>query len=267
MLKHISYSAIKDYSFCPHYFRLTRIDRVYKFAGNIHTAFGSAVHSTIEGKLLYDNNYQNKKYDEDYNTKKEFIKNFKGEITSLQKEDIDKITKKDISDMTVQGSELSSLAIDALGEKFGKYELIAVEEELTEPLEKYKSYDFKGFIDIVIKTEDGIVHVIDWKTCSWGWDARRKADSMTGYQLAYYKHFYANKYNIDPKKIETHFALLKRTAKKDKAEIFRITTGKVKVDNAMNLLDKVMKNVERGRFFKNLTQCENCVLRKKNICV
>ncbi len=76
-------------------------------------------------------------------------------------------------------------------------------------------YDFKGFIDVVIKTPDGKYHIIDWKTCSWGWDARRKNDKMVTYQLALYKNYFCQKHNIDPKKVETYFAFLKRTAKEE----------------------------------------------------
>ena len=53
------------------------------------------------------------------------------------------------------------------------------------------SMTFLAFVDCIIKTEDGKNHIIDWKTCSWGWDARRKSDTMTTYQLSYYKHFYS----------------------------------------------------------------------------
>ncbi len=60
--------------------------------------------------------------------------------------------------------------------------------------------DFKGFIDLVIKTPDGKYHVIDWKTCSWGWDMKKKTDKMMAYQLSFYKNYFAKKHNIDLKK-------------------------------------------------------------------
>ena len=101
--------------------------------------------------------------------------------------------------------------------------MVSVEEMLFEDIrtQDYNTdYKFKGFIDLVLKTEDGKYHIIDWKTCSWGWDMKKKTDKIISYQLTLYKNFYALKYNIDVNNIETHFALLKRTAKKDKAEIF-----------------------------------------------
>ena len=71
------------------------------------------------------------------------------------------------------------------------------------PIKEYTNgdYNFKGYIDLVLKTKDGKYHIIDWKSCSWGWDARRKADIMTTYQLTLYKHYFAIKHNIKPENI------------------------------------------------------------------
>ena len=51
----------------------------------------------------------------------------------------------------------------------------------------YKSEDFKfkGFIDLVIATSDQKIHLIDWKTTSWGWNSRKKTYSTLAYQLVY----------------------------------------------------------------------------------
>ena len=44
---------------------------------------------------------------------------------------------------------------------------------------------------MVLKTPDGRYHIIDWKTCSWGWDAKKRSDKILAYQLVFYKHFFA----------------------------------------------------------------------------
>ena len=105
---------------------------------------------------------------------------------------------------------------------------------------------FKGYIDLVIKTEDGKYHVIDWKTCSWGWDREKKNSKLITYQLTLYKKFFCQKHNIDPKMVETHFALLKRTAKKDNVEFFRVTSGKF--------------------YIKNRLSCKGCDFYKTKLC-
>ena len=125
---------------------------------------------------------------------------------------------------------------------------------------------FKGFIDLVLKTADGKYHIIDWKSCSWGWNSRRRTEKMTTYQLTLYKYFFAKKHGIDLANIETHFALLKRTAKTDKVEIFRVTSGDKKVDNAIKLLKKALYNVGKEFFFKNRLSCQRCEFYKTEYC-
>ena len=53
-----------------------------------------------------------------------------------------------------------------------------------------EKYNFKGFIDLVLQTDDGKYHIIDWKTCSWGWKSEKKSDRLTTYQLTLYKKFF-----------------------------------------------------------------------------
>ena len=89
---------------------------------------------------------------------------------------------------------------------------------------------------------------------------------MTTYQLTYYKHFYAQKFGIDPKNIETHFALLKRTAKKDFVEIFRVTSGTKKTTNALNLLSRALYNINNKTFIKNRLSCARCEFKNTVHC-
>ena len=95
---------------------------------------------------------------------------------------------------------------------------------------------------------------------------KRRTDRMTTYQLTLYKHFFAKKHNIEPSKIETHFALLKRTAKKDNVEIFRVTSGTKKTENALKLLDKALYNMDKNVFVKNRLSCRRCEFHKTEHC-
>ena len=53
-MPHISYSELKDWVFCAFYHKLTRLDKIDGFRGNAYTAFGSAIHSVCEKKLLQE---------------------------------------------------------------------------------------------------------------------------------------------------------------------------------------------------------------------
>jgi hypothetical protein len=47
---------------------------------------------------------------------------------------------------------------------------------------------------LMVATPDGKVHIFDWKTCSWGWDAKKRSD-QNGHLSTYilYKHLLLSK--------------------------------------------------------------------------
>ena len=241
-MPHISYSELKDWKFCAFYHKLTRVDKIDGFQGNEYTAFGTAMHSVCEKKLLKED------VDNEF-----FVKELKKNIAELP-DDV-KINKKLVSDMVGQGKQIIPEVEAALYEYFPEFEVLAVEMPLMENIENQEGYNFKGFIDAVISTPDGKVHIFDWKTCSWGWNAQKKSDKIVTYQLTLYKHFFCQKMNIDPKDVETHFALLKRTAKKNHVEFFRVTSGAKKTENALKLLNTALYNINNQRYIKNRLSC------------
>jgi len=254
---HISYSELKDWSFCAFYHKLTRVDKLDGFKGNAFTAFGTAIHDVCEKKLLK----------EEINDDEHFIKSFEECLAKLP-EDVE-VDDKLVADMREQGKKLLPEIEDALTDYFGEYEVLASELPLMEPIEGEDDYTFKGYIDAIVATPDGKVHIFDWKTCSWGWDARRKNEKLTTYQLTLYKHFFAQKTDTDPKFIETHFALLKRTAKNNRVEFFRVTSGPQKTKNALKLLNMALWNIKKSRYIKNRLSCTNgygCKFYKTKHC-
>ena len=254
-MSHISYSALKKWDFCPFYHKLSYIDRIKIFQGNIFTAFGTALHETCE-KLVFDDCL-------DY--PKIFGELFEEEIRKLKS-----ISPKDniaIDQMKIQGVELAGLVLKALTFKFPGYKVVSAEESIFEPIASSPGdYDYKGFLDLVIKTPDGKYHIIDWKSCSWGWDIRRKTDKITTYQLTYYKHFFCAKHKIDPKNVETYFGLLKRTAKKERVEIFRVSSGHRKTNNSLKVLNKAVYNIHNNNHPKNRLNCDKCEFNKTEWC-
>ena len=242
-MPHISYSELKDWVFCAFYHKLTRVDKLSGFKGNEYTAFGSAMHSVCEKKLLQED------IDDGF-----FIQEFEKNLESLD-DDVN-IKESLIYDMMAQGKKIIPEIKSALDNYFDKgYEVLFVEMPLMEPIDGEENYKFKGYIDAVVSTPDGKVHIFDWKTCSWGWDSRKKADKMITYQLTLYKNFFCQKMNIDPKNVETHFALLKRTAKKNHVEFFRVTSGAKKTQNALKLLSTALYNIKNKRYIENRLSC------------
>ena len=255
-MSHISYSELKDWKFCSFYHKLTRVDGIDGFKGNEYTAFGTAMHSVCEKKLLKE------QIDEDF-----FVNELNKNIAELDPGI--KINKKLVSDMMGQGPKIIPEIQAALDDYFDEYEVLAVEMPLMEKIEGETEYNFKGFIDAVVATPDGKVHIFDWKTCSWGWNAKKKNDSIVTYQLTLYKKYFCQKMGIDPKDVETHFALLKRTTKKNHVEFFRVTSGPKKTENALKLLATALYNIKNKRYIKNRLSCTSgygCKFYKTEHC-
>lgn len=267
-VNYISYSAWKDWVFCPHKYKLTRVDKVKLFQGNEFSVFGTAVHDTIEQKLLLEKKRSDlgslKDDSEELDCDRYFLKRFDEELEKLKP--AVQIDEQLVADMKQQAAGLVELVIPQLKAVIGEYTVFAAEEEIRCAIDGNLNFDFYGFIDSVFKTPDGKYHIIDWKTCSWGWDIEKKTEKETTYQLTYYKHFFCQKFKIDPSLVETYFGLLKRTAKKDRVEIFRVSSGTKKVSNALKILDTCVKNVEKGKFIKNKLSCTKCEFNKTVYC-
>ena len=260
--KHISYSEWKNWHICPHYHKLTYIDKVTQFQGNIFTAFGKALHTVCELTLTSPEKYRGSGTIEAL-VKEQFLK----ELKALP-EDEQQRAKRDfkLKEWLVSGVEIIPDLYRCLTEKFGKlgedWEVLAAEEQLYEPITEFTEAEknFKGFIDLVVMSKkDKKVHLIDWKTCSWGWKREKKSDTILSYQLVYYKHFWSRKYDVDPKDVDCHFVLLKRTAKAGKkAEFVRVTAAKKRTTDALNTLTKALHNINKKNYIKNRTACTDC---------
>ena len=246
-VKNISYSAIKTFSECPYRYKLRYVDGFKNIESNKFLIFGTALHEACELKIQ----------DETVDEVMIFENKFKEEIEKLPEKD------SDLDSFLDQGKILAPIILPELKKHFGNFKLVAAEQELTSELEVSKNFKFIGYVDLIIQTEDGKYHIIDYKTCSWGWDAKKKSDAMLNYQLAFYKNFFAKMKGVPLTDIETHFVLLKRTAKNNKVEVLDVTCTQRRITNAFKILDNCIINVERGNFPKNKLSCEYCQYYKK----
>lgn len=244
-MPHISYSELKNWCHCPFYHKLVNIDKVKGFKGNEYTAFGTAIHAVCENMLVKKDTIAS---DADIMFKNQF----RDELKAL--DDIE-LNKNLVVSMAAQAKKIIPEIYPALEEYFGNYEVVSTEEKLYESIDEVEDYLFKGFIDLVIKTDDGKYHIIDWKTCSWGWNAKKRSDTMTVYQLVLYKYYFCKKHNIDLNDIDIYFALLKRTAKSNIIELVKVTSGNKRTQNALNLLYKAIKTIQNKTHIKNRLSC------------
>lgn len=256
-IKRISFSELKNWKECPFRHKLIYIDKIPHFEGNEYTAFGTAIHTVCEKTIPNVSKHP----------MKVFEKAFEEELSAL-KNSGKNLDNDLVQDMRKQAVPICEQVLPAVREHFGNFQVVSVEEKLLEEMDDIESFGkkFKGFIDMVIKTPDEKYHIIDWKTCSWGWSRDKKSDPMTTYQLTYYKNYFSRKHNINPNQIETYFVLLKRTAKSGNVEVMRVTSGQKKTTNALKVLENAVINIERGNYIKNRLNCKYCKFHKTEHC-
>ena len=126
--KHISYSEWKNWVICPYYHKLTYIDKVKQFEGNIYTAFGKALHTLCEETLTKTEQYRSQ---EKITTllKEQFVKELKALPAEEQQRAVNEF---DLQQWKQHGIEIIPDLFRTLSEKFGKlgedWNVLAAEE-------------------------------------------------------------------------------------------------------------------------------------------
>ncbi len=249
---HISYSEIKTWKECPWKHKLVYIDKLDNFKPNPNVSFGTIVHSECERYLQ--------------------TKNFDRNI--LESSLKDTWTKHGFSDTEKWLKEAFTLLDeipDFLDKEFGEWTCVAAEHALYESIEGH-DVKFKGFIDGMIRSKNkrgkDCLWVLDWKTTSsGGWRAEKKRDFLVQAQIALYKSFCSQKFEIDPKDIKCGFVLLKRGSKPGKScELLEVSVGPVMLDKANKLVTSMIKGVKSGLAVKNRTSCTYCDFKGTEHC-
>ena len=118
-----------------------------------------------------------------------------------------------------------------------------------------------------VATPDGKVHIFDWKTCSWGWDAKRRSEPMTTYQLTLYKHFFARKMGVLIRRMWRRTSLFSREhQRRIKLSFSELPLVHERQQNALKLLNKALYNIKNKRYIKNRLSCRFCAFNKTEHC-
>ena len=251
----ISFSSLKTWKECPYKFYLNKIVGISDFDGNGFTVVGNAVHAALEYVALHFKEY-------------ETLENLSWQkVYAVYGEEYINICKNDNIEfdlnMFKQGYSLIDESAKFVFDKFditNKENICGIEYEFNEKIENC-SYNilFRGYADLVLHTKDDRYVIIDYKVTSWGWDAQKKNDTMTTYQLALYKLFFARKLGIDPEQIDLYFVLLKRTQPAGKrCELVPVPCGIKKLNNAEHFLISAVESMKRNPYVKNRLSCKFC---------
>lgn len=214
--KKLSFSQFQNWSKCPHLHYLISISKKIPYPDNDYTAYGFPIHEVLQKMMLEYAVGESCTPQENYQY---FLKKYEENVIKILEEG--NIDKEDLShDNIIKFSAAAKShignIIEYLQNTFGTFEIVVVEEDFDFPLdietENY-TFSFRGMIDLVIQTSDGVYHVIDWKTSNNGWSEYKKNKNLYLDQLLFYKFFFHKKFNIPLDQIKSHFIILESTNK------------------------------------------------------
>lgn len=241
IVENISYSSLTDLAHCPKYYQLVHIKRLKAFSNNVSTVFGSAIGHQVE-QILFNKT-----------TIEEAVKYFKrlwNKFCKLYK------VEKHIFDLSDSGVKILENLKSTLQSEFGNFEVLAVEHRLKQSLKEQWPQTFKGFIDIVIKLENGNILIADFKTTDSAFWFLKNRDAIKDYQLVLYKHFFSKEMEVDVENVDLAFILLEKNKySKQPVKIVNVSAGKKKIQNALDWMNKSLTIINKERFIPNRAAC------------
>lgn len=240
--KTISFSARSDFELCSYYYALVDILRLKPWKNSPDTIFGTYIHKAVQDVISEKSTIESATilFERKWKVFSKVYKKF--------------LTQSDL-DIAPAARKIIEAVTSTLKKEFGNFKVLAIEERLEASVEGYPQR-FKGFIDAVLEAEDGRIILIDFKTSSSAFFFTKFKETYKDYQLTLYKHFYAIKHNIDPDKIETYFIVLEKSLNSKIPVVpIRITSGKIKIGNALKWLNFALSAINRKKFFRNRLSC------------
>lgn len=258
--KSVSFSQFHQYYQCPHKWYLTYVRKLAPYQASVHALFGTAVHETIQTWLDKMYNVSIKKAQEMNlieHLDERIRKNFKREAYLHGGKDF--TSSQQLEEFFYQGVDILDFLKKKRGEYFPKrgMHLAGIEVPIVYPIRE--NIYFKGYIDLVMYDEDlDRFTIYDIKTSTRGWTDYAKKDDIKISQILFYKEFFSRIFNVDPKKIETKYFIVKRELPEDTewtpkhVQIFKPASGKIKRAQAMKRLEGFLEDVflEDGSYNK-----------------
>jgi len=260
---HVSYSEVRTWKECPFRHKLTYIDKIESDDPSQYLDYGILLHECLENFL--------KTRELDIDVLKSKLEKAWSERGYDTPEYIERLTEKakvrgekprilQPLDEWLSWAETSIGAIpEFMDTTFPNWTTISAEHQLYEsiPADDVK---FKGFIDAVIESDyrknKRKVWIIDWKTAgAYGWNSWKRRDFLVQAQIALYKKFWRTKQNYECADVGAGFVLLKRGAKKNPIDFFKVSVGPKTEEKSEKLLRSMLKTVRTGLFIKNRNSC------------
>ena len=243
----VSYTQLSLWLECPHKWKLMYIDKL-KQPPNIHLAFGSAMHESLQEyfELMYNKSIkQADAFDIHEDFQQRFMKMYKD-----YKEQIGEnfSTKKEIIEFVNDGLNIIDFFLQRRQMYFSKRgtRLLGIEMPiLTSPHKEHPNIMLYGKLDLVFYDEDlQKVTIWDIKTSTRGWGKWDKENKIKMAQMVLYKKYFAEQYNIPVDSIDCKYFIVKRKVPKDpkypamasRIQTYEPSSGKVTMNRVSKYL-------------------------------
>lgn len=210
---HISYTQFSAWSECPHRWKTMYIDK-QKQPPNIHLAFGSAMHETLQKyfELMYN---QGQKTADNFDAYSDFQDRFLKLFKEYRETLGDSFSsKEELTEFMNDGLNIIDFFLRYRQVHFSKtgYQLLGIEMPiLTPPLPDNPFVLLMGKLDLVMYEEETKKVIIwDIKTSTRGWGKWDKENKLKTSQLVIYKKYFAEQYNVPVDDIEAKYFIVKR---------------------------------------------------------
>lgn len=259
--EHVSFSELRLFNECNWKWLLLKVFGIQSDEKSFQMDFGKAIHSGMEILYSADNNLRIDTAIEHATNAYDLALSVIGELHPTDAAEALKLRGliKPIFRDTLLCPEL-------IGIKPLKSEL-----QLMSNIARTDGLDikFKGFIDIIfIKklARKSVIYIADFKTCQWGWPAKKLQDIEVISQILLYKHFFCKLTGADPQNVTAAFILLKKSpqlkSKKGEPEEFelsvevkKISAGPKATQQALDYMQKSITGMHSYSYEKNFSAC------------
>ena len=246
-MAHISHSQFTTYTDCNLKWKLRYVDKLGTFVGNIHTLFGTAMHTVIQEYLsvMYNKSIvAADKLNMESRLKEEMVTEF---TKIKESQNVLPCTQDEMMEFYQDGVSILQHFKKYRNKYFMKqnWELVGIEVPILKDIQD--GVEMMGFLDVVIRNKiSGKVVIIDLKTSTRSWTDYQKKDFNKKSQLLLYKKYYSELFDVPLDKIDVMFLILKRKIPKDPE--FPVTRlQKFEPANGVPSINKVMTKFEEFR--------------------
>ena len=252
--EHVSFSELGLFNECQWKWLLTKVFGLAADDRSFQMDFGKAVHAGMEVLYSKENNLDH------VAATKHALEMYDRLLSELVITD-----ESDLAESQAIRDSISKFYRDCLeNPDLQGIQNLKSEMKLFVPILRDDGLDlmFKGFIDIVfIKRlkRKTVIYIADFKTCRWGWPAKKFQDTKVIAQLMLYKHFFCKMTGADPKNISTCFILLKkkpRTEGELTVDVCKVSAGPKATRLALDYLQKTISGMHSYDYEMNLDACK-----------